>query len=555
MPVVGKATAFESELVKPLGGAVVAVEDIREAAARGCGVDDLVGVIEIGFDGVAPGVVQPGAAARGGGEAELGDVAVDSVAACLRAPVLEGGSAAGVAPVGAVVGGARHDGEDVPELEGHGDAVRGVGAEGLVVGGAAVGTDVRHVAEHVVRGAAVFGVVAVQVAGAGLRLVVDRQVPDGLRVDGEPAFRHARGAAVEVVDGSADGDAARPVELAVLVGDFVGGDGLAALVAAVEVAAEPRIGVVGGLGAQRVAFGDVGMVLELEAVAFAVHVAAPVAVVALVVAPVVVVAVLVEVPRMIHLELALAVVGEVPADRLSEREPVARAEVGVGGAAERRAAALALVPDVVDVAGEEVAAPFGGVAGQDAQAVLRIERVVPVRHPEDGHVEERHPCVVDDRGAVLDVVELAGEAPVQVVDVVRAGRHHRAGGEGVVAVGGALRGVRVETVGRGGGHHVARGHEDAGLPVCGEVARLDLDFADGLGGGLVVRHEVLQKLGVRRNGATGCKENGGDFFHGGPRGSWVRSWDGCRRRSREPVPTACRGWRTTRGGGGVRRRT
>ena len=88
-----------------------------------------------------------------------------------------------------------------------------------------------------------------------------------------------------------------------------------------------------------------------------------------------------------------------------------------------------------------------------------------------------------------------------------------------MAVGGALRGIRVDPVGRGGGDDVSGGHEDAGLPVGGEVLRLELDFADVLDGPLVGRHEVLQELGLGRGGAAGGEEKGGECFHGGvPRG-------------------------------------
>ena len=259
--------------------------------------------------------------------------------------------------------------------------MRRVGAERLVVCGTSVGAEVGHVAEHVVGCAAVFGEVPIEIAGASLGLVVYGKVPYRLRANRKPAFGETRSAAVEVVDGAGDGCAGGPAEFAVLVGDFVHGDGFAAFLVAVEVAAEPGVGVVRGLCADGVALGEVGVVLKLETVAFAVNVAAPVAVVALVVAPVVGVAVFVQVPCVVNLELSPAVVCEVPAHALSEGESVARAEVGVGGAAERCAFAPAFVPDVVNVAGEEVAAPPGRVAGHDAQAVVGVEGVVPVGHP------------------------------------------------------------------------------------------------------------------------------------------------------------------------------
>ena len=89
VPVVREAASLESELVEPLRRAVVVVEHVRAAAAGGRGVNDLVGVVEVRFHGVAPVVVQPRAAACGGGEAELGDVAVNAVAARLGASVGE----------------------------------------------------------------------------------------------------------------------------------------------------------------------------------------------------------------------------------------------------------------------------------------------------------------------------------------------------------------------------------------------------------------------------------------------------------------------------------
>ena len=183
MPVVWEPAALEAELVEPFGRAVVAVEDVCAAGAAARGLDGLERVVEVRFHDMVPAIAYLAGAARAGREAELCDVAVDGAAGRYAAAVLDAERAhvAAVAPVGAAIRGARHDGQHVPELEGRGDAVRRVGPERLVVGPASVGPDVGRVAEHRVRRPGIAGVVAVEVSRARLRLVVDRQVEDRLR--------------------------------------------------------------------------------------------------------------------------------------------------------------------------------------------------------------------------------------------------------------------------------------------------------------------------------------------------------------------------------------
>ena len=86
--------------------------------------------------------------------------------------------------------------------------------------------------------------------------------------------------------------------------------------------------------AEGIAFREVGRMVEHDAVALAIHVAAPVLVAMPLVGPVVLVAVVVHVPRVVHLDLARAEVLKVPADGLSERKAVLGAAVGVSRSAE-----------------------------------------------------------------------------------------------------------------------------------------------------------------------------------------------------------------------------
>ena len=100
--------------------------------------------------------------------------------------------------------------------------------------------------------------------------------------------------------------------------------------AAEEVVEDVGVREVLRLQAEGVALGEIGLVLNVDAIAFAVHSAAPVAVVVLVVGPVVIVAVVVLVPSAPRLDLALSEVFEVPADGLPAGETVLRAVVDVG---------------------------------------------------------------------------------------------------------------------------------------------------------------------------------------------------------------------------------
>ena len=179
------------------------------------------------------------------------------------------------------------------------------------------------------------------------------------------------------------------------------------------------------MDAHRVALGDVGIVVEHDAVAIAVHVAAPVAVAVPVVVPAMLVLVVVHVPGIVRLDLADAEILEVPAQGLAHREPVPGAVVGIGGASEGGAVWLALVYDVIDVSGEDVAAPARRVARHEPEAVVGVQRIVPVRHPQHGNVPQADPGVPDRGRMLLAVRELAGQAPVEAAVIVRAGGHQR----------------------------------------------------------------------------------------------------------------------------------
>ena len=115
MPVVGESAALEPELVEPVHGAVVAVEDVVAVALAGTEVDVLERVVQIRFKDMLPIVVQPGGGTRGGGDAHLGDAAVHCIARGVEI-VLCG--IPRIAPPGGAVAGAWHEGEEVSEHEG-----------------------------------------------------------------------------------------------------------------------------------------------------------------------------------------------------------------------------------------------------------------------------------------------------------------------------------------------------------------------------------------------------------------------------------------------------
>ena len=373
----------------------------------------------------------------------------------------------------------------------------GVGAEGLVVGALAVVADVGEVGEGALR-AAVVGGVAVEVSGARLRFVVHREVPDGLRLDRQPAFGETLRAAVEAVDGPAHGAASSPRVLAVVVPQLVHGVGDVFAPAAEEVVEDVGVREVLGLQAECVALGEIGLVLDVDAVAVAVNRAAPVAVVVLVVGPVVLVAVIVLVPCAPSIDLAVSEVLEVPADGLPEGEAVLRAVVEVGGSAESEFVRVALVYDVVHVAGQDVSAPARGVAREEAPAVVGVEGIVPEGDPEDGDVVPVRPHVAQLEGAVDDLPlqvgvagvlvreraggepvrrGLAGEPPVEMVRVVGAGGHHRVGAEVDEAQLVAADVLAEESVHARDGAHASGGRQLARLAVGGHVSARELQLA------------------------------------------------------------------------------
>ena len=288
-----------------------------------------------------------------------------------------------------------------------------------------------------------------------------------------------------------------------------------------------RVGEIGGGGVEGVALREVGGVLERDAVAFAVDVAAPVLVVAPVAAPAAVhVAVVVLVPGVVRLELAVAEAGAgelgaaigggtrllPPAERFAEGEAVLRAVVRIGGGAEVGRVRRGLLPEGVVVLREEVAAPARTVAGHDAQAVVRVDGLVPDGQPEDGHAPVVEPDVLREDGLVLDVGEIAAQAPVQVVERVRAGGRERIVAERVDAVGGAGDALREEAEGRRHRRDVAGREQFAGAAVRAHVVAGDAQIPGGARGLLpglrLLGVEVFQKL-------RGCGERG---ERGGTRG-------------------------------------
>ena len=267
---------------------------------------------------------------------------------------------------------------------------------------------------------------------------------------------------------------------------------------------------------QGVALGKVGHMIKHDAIAFTVYVASPVAVTVLAVVPMILVAVVVHVPGVIGLDLANAEVLKVPADGLTKREAVFRAVVGIGRAAERDAVWLALVDEIVDVSGEDVAPPAGCVARHQAKAVVRIQRIVPVGYPENGDIPHAHPGILDRGRMPFAIREIARKAPVEAAVLVRAGCHQRMAPKLVATVRTAADTVRLEAVGTGNRLDAARGDQFARGATSRQIIAADGQLLDRQLAGLldVLRlvEKRLEKLGLR-NGGEGNQEGGEHRFH------------------------------------------
>ena len=353
-----------------------------------------------------------------------------------------------------------------------------VEAEGVVVGP-------RSRRETVLRrrvAASVLGVVPVEIADARLRLVVDGKRPDRHRVDVEVELGETRHARIEVVERTRHAHAGGRRALDVLPRELVrevGGEGVAVAHHRLpeEVVVEVRVAVVDRLEPEHVALGQLGAVLDAQAVAIAVDLVAPVAVVPLVhVVPVAVVAAGIVVPRVVDLELALAPVAETPPHGLPERHAVLLPQVEARAARKPVGTFAHAAADAVDVLRQERRAPARGVAGHDAPAVVGVHRIVPPRKPQDGDVPHPEPRVLQQHVAAVLEAHFARNAPVEVVPAVRAGREVGRVRERELAF--RVPGHRVgpQGNGRGDGPHVARGGKRAGHVVGGDAVGGDPGF-------------------------------------------------------------------------------
>ena len=285
------------------------------------------------------------------------------------------------------------------------------------------------------------------------------------------------------------------------------------------VAAEVGVGVERAAERHRVALGRLPAVLRLEAVAVAPdRAAAPVGVGGAV--AVALVDVLVE--PVVGLETAGAELAEAPFYVLADRHPQLVPEVQPRRRAEPPVlVAVRLVAEqVVAVLRHQVRAPAAGVAGHPAEAALGVERVPGVGQPEDRHLEQPQPHAAQDHVVVGTVLHLALGAPVGVAWRVGAG-----GGDRGVVEEDEPGGVALQLLGAEGDHplghrDVAGGDGRLGDVVDGDAVRLDVERPGIHGGGEYQRDDHVPPM-------TGSR----------PPGRWRR---------RAP--------RTTRGGGGVRRR-
>ncbi len=165
-----------------------------------------------------PGIGEVARTARGKCDAAFEDGAHDGIARFASGAFAIKDGVAAVVPVGAVVGDARDDREDVRDFEWRGDAMIGVEAEGCVARPFAW-----IFAEGVVgHSVAVDSRLAMKVAHTCRGFVVEREVPNGRRRDVEEPFGEARGAAVKIIERTRDAYACAPRIFNVLPGEFVG---------------------------------------------------------------------------------------------------------------------------------------------------------------------------------------------------------------------------------------------------------------------------------------------------------------------------------------------
>ena len=354
-----------------------------------------------------------------------------------------------------------------------------VEAEGVVVGP-------RSRRETVLRrrvAASVLGVVAVKIADARLRLVVDGKRPDRHRVDVEVELGETRNSGIEVVQRARHARTHRQPALVVLPRKLVGivGGKLIALVhrrLPEEVVVEVRVAVVDRLEPEHVTLGQLGAVLDAQAVAIAVDLVAPVAVVPLVhVVPVAVVAVGVAIPRVIDLELALAPVAETPPHGLPERHAVLLPQVEARAADKSVRTFGHAAADAVDVFRKERRPPSRRISRHHAPAVVGIHRIVPVWKPQHGHIPHPEPRVAEQDVVSLAETHLARHAPVEMVPVVGTRREVGRISEQKLALGVSGHRVGPQGNGRGDGPHVASGGKRAGHVVGGDAVGGDPGFA------------------------------------------------------------------------------
>ncbi len=154
------------------------------------------------------------------------------------------------------------------------------------------------------------------------------------------------------------------------------------------------------------------------------------------------------IPGVVDLELAKAIIAELPVEGLAESEAVFVAHIETSIAAEEIAAFFvsAVAHDVVDVLIEEVSAPTRGVAGHRAQAVLSVDCVVPIGKPKDGDFPEAQDRVLDDGVLTVLIFNAAIDAPVTASRGVRTGREHRRVVEDVMVLTILFKVIRLEAI-------------------------------------------------------------------------------------------------------------
>ena len=310
-------------------------------------------------------------------------------------------------------------------------------------------------------GIAVFRIIAIQISKACRRFIINRRSKNRHCKHIGIELRQSRSAAVKLIHRPRHAHAEGQLLFVMLPCQFVIPVSCKFVFQieeriAQEIPIKMRVAVDCAPNSHDVAFRQFHMMLQVKCITLIGHSTTPVAIIPFIrIVPMTVVAVGIKIPSIVSLEMTFAKIAQPPPQRLAKRNAIFAAQIKASGASKPVSVRRMLSRNVIDVLVEQIRAPTARVAWHHAQTIIRIQRIVPIRHPRYRNAIKIRPHPLEHHELVALPASFAFNSPMQARRII----------------------------GTSGDYRFTGNSQRAGYRICGDMLRIYLHRRRALGFG------------------------------------------------------------------------